>query len=205
MITESNEGLRVSPPAARTRARAHYLTGGHHHRVTVVDRCMTRRNPEPAFDESSASGSFAGNIHRFVSQNGRRSRTPADPSQLTVGFVSQNGRRSRTPVDPAQLTVGFVRRILVNCHRGDWVRLAAFIGWSRTVIYSIEIIVALIVQTSLVDRARSCHSANSPVASSAIKVSGPTLARRGVRSFGCNGRCLLPVQDRCAQKGSHPL
>jgi hypothetical protein len=144
VITESNEGLRVSPPAARTRARAHYLTGGHPHRVPIEHCFITRRNPEPAFDASSVSRSFAGNIDRFVSQNGRRSRspanpaqltvgfvsqngrrsrTPADPAQLTVGFVSQNGRRSRSPADPAQLTVGFVRRILINRHLADWVTL----------------------------------------------------------------------------------
>jgi hypothetical protein len=75
-----------------------------------------------------------------------------------VGFVSQNDF--------------VVRRVLFNCHRGDWVRLAAFIGRSRAVIYSTAIIVALIVPTSLIDCARSCHSANSPVASSAIKYPG---------------------------------
>jgi hypothetical protein len=51
------------------------------------------------------------------------------------------------------LANGFVRRILINCDPGDWVRLADFIGRSRAVTNSMEIIVAMIVPTSLVDRA----------------------------------------------------
>jgi hypothetical protein len=49
-----------------------------------------------------------------------------------------------------------------------------------------EISAALIVPASLVDPARSCHAARSPVASSAIKVFGLTLAKRYFWSFGCN-------------------
>ena len=35
-------------------------------------------------------------------------------TNASVGFVSQNGRSSRAPADPAQLTDGFVRRVCAS-------------------------------------------------------------------------------------------